>query len=109
MGPERSELRRMAIRRSMYANYFEYFKDPVVPFDIATDVANPGWRTGVQMMMGAFGIDTAKWICVASIDVTQLGVAAYLWAIGETWHAKRRRRPRPKPTVCARPRRPRRC
>jgi len=59
MGPERSELRRMPIRRSMYANYFEYFKDPVVPFDIATDVANPGWRTGVQMMMGAFGIDTA--------------------------------------------------
>ena len=35
----------------------------------------------------AFGIDTAKWICVASIDVTQLGVAAYLWAIGETWYA----------------------
>jgi iron(III) transport system substrate-binding protein len=59
MGPERSELRRMPIRRSMYADHFEHFKDPVVPFDLATDVANPGWRTGVQMMMGAFGIDTA--------------------------------------------------
>ena len=32
----------------------------------------------------AFGIDKAKWICVASIDITQLGVAAYLYAIGET-------------------------
>ena len=35
----------------------------------------------------AFGIDKAKWICVASIDVTQLGVAAYLYAIGETTFA----------------------
>lgn len=26
----------------------------------------------------AFGVDTAKWICVSTIDVTQLGVAAYL-------------------------------
>jgi len=59
MGPVRSELRRMPIRRSMYSKYFEYFKDPVVPFEIASDVENPGWRTGVQMMMGAFGIDSA--------------------------------------------------
>jgi chlorophyll synthase len=28
----------------------------------------------------AFGVDTAKWICVSTIDVTQLGVAAYLYA-----------------------------
>jgi chlorophyll synthase len=35
----------------------------------------------------AFGIDTAKWICVASIDLTQLGVAAYLWSIGEGFYA----------------------
>ena len=59
MGPHRSELRRMPIRRSMYAQYFEYFKDPVVPFELVSDVENPGWRTGVQMMMGAFGIDSA--------------------------------------------------
>lgn len=59
MGPERSELRRMPIRRSMYADHFEYFKDPVVPFELATEIENPGWRTGVQMMMGAFGIDSA--------------------------------------------------
>ena len=59
MGPERSELRRMPIRRSMYAKYFDFFKDPVVPFELVSDVENPGWRTGVQMMMGAFGIDSA--------------------------------------------------
>ena len=33
---------------------------------------------GLQSLPVAFGVDTAKWICVASIDVTQLGVAAYL-------------------------------
>lgn len=27
----------------------------------------------------AFGVETAKWICVASIDVTQLCTAAYLY------------------------------
>ena len=34
---------------------------------------------GLQSLPVAFGIDTAKWICVGSIDVTQLCVAAYLY------------------------------
>ncbi len=34
---------------------------------------------GLQSLPVAFGVDTAKWICVGTIDVTQLGVAAYLW------------------------------
>jgi hypothetical protein len=34
----------------------------------------------VADLVGAFGVDTAKWICVSAIDVTQLGVAAYLYA-----------------------------
>jgi chlorophyll/bacteriochlorophyll a synthase len=34
---------------------------------------------GLQSLPVAFGIDKAKWICAASIDVTQLSVAAYLW------------------------------
>ncbi|KAL6757322.1 UbiA prenyltransferase family-domain-containing protein [Haematococcus lacustris] len=34
---------------------------------------------GLQSLPVAFGVETAKYICVASIDVTQLGVAAYLW------------------------------
>ncbi|KAI7843203.1 hypothetical protein COHA_003185 [Chlorella ohadii] len=33
---------------------------------------------GLQSLPVAFGVETAKWICVASIDATQLGVAAYL-------------------------------
>jgi ABC-type Fe3+ transport system substrate-binding protein len=59
MGPERHELRRMPVRRSMYARHFAHFRDPVDPFAAASEVQNPGWRTGVQMMMGAFGIDSA--------------------------------------------------
>jgi len=42
---------------------------------------------GMNSLPVAFGIDTAKWICVASIDLTQLGVAAYLWSIGEGFYA----------------------
>jgi chlorophyll synthase len=33
---------------------------------------------GLQSLPVAFGVDAAKWICVAAIDATQLGVAAYL-------------------------------
>jgi len=60
MGPEWSELRRMPVRRVMYENYFPYFMDQVNPFEIVSDVKNPGWRTGVQVMMGCFGIDIAE-------------------------------------------------
>lgn len=35
---------------------------------------------GLQSLPVAFGVDAAKWICVSTIDVTQLGVAAYLYA-----------------------------
>lgn len=43
---------------------------------------------GLQSLPVAFGIDTAKWICVGTIDVTQLGVAAYLyWGLGQTTYA----------------------
>ena len=35
---------------------------------------------GLQSLPVAFGVDTAKWICVGTIDVTQLCVAAYLYA-----------------------------
>lgn len=57
MGPQRYELRRMPVRRSMYEQYLSAMIDQVNPFEIASDTANPGWRTGVQMMMGAFAID----------------------------------------------------
>lgn len=42
---------------------------------------------GLNSLPVAFGIDTAKWICVGTIDVTQLGVAGYLAYIGETTYA----------------------
>ena len=33
---------------------------------------------GLQSLPVAFGVDTAKWITVATIDVTQIAVALYL-------------------------------
>ncbi len=59
MGPREHELRRMPVRRAMFERYFEHFVDQVNPFDIVSDIQNPGWRTGVQVMMGAFGVDLA--------------------------------------------------
>lgn len=45
-------------------------------------------KMGLQSLPVAFGVDTAKWICVSTIDVTQLGVAAYLYAgLGQTTYA----------------------
>lgn len=35
-------------------------------------------KLGLQSLPVAFGAETAKWITVATIDVTQLSVAAYL-------------------------------
>ena len=43
---------------------------------------------GMQSLPVAFGVDTAKYICVGTIDATQLGVAAYLYSIGEVWPGK---------------------
>jgi len=59
MGPRWHELRRMPVKRSMYVKYFDDFVDQVDPFEIVSDVKNPGWRTGVMVMMGCFGIDIA--------------------------------------------------
>jgi chlorophyll synthase len=42
---------------------------------------------GLQSLPVAFGIDGAKWICAGSVTVTQLGVAAYLYSIGEPTYA----------------------
>ena len=44
---------------------------------------------GMNSLPVAFGIEKAKWICVGTIDLTQLGVAAYLYAIGKTAWSKR--------------------
>lgn len=60
MGPVRYELRRMPARRVMYEKYMSAMVDQVDPFRIASDVANPGWRTGVQVMMGCFAVDLGE-------------------------------------------------
>jgi len=42
---------------------------------------------GLQSLPVAFGVEAAKWICVASIDVTQALVAAYLAYNGQLGYA----------------------
>lgn len=42
---------------------------------------------GLQSLPVAFGIEKAKWLTVATIDITQVAVAAYLYYIGETTYA----------------------
>jgi len=42
---------------------------------------------GLNSLPVAFGIDGAKYICAGSVTLTQLGVAAYLYSIGETTYA----------------------
>jgi chlorophyll synthase len=42
---------------------------------------------GLNSLPVAFGVDGAKYICAASVTLTQLGVAAYLYTIGETAYA----------------------
>lgn len=44
-------------------------------------------KLGLQSLPVAFGIDTAKWLTVSCIDLTQLAVAAYLYYIGESTYA----------------------
>ena len=36
-------------------------------------------KMGLQSLPVAFGVDTAKWITVGTIDITQFSVAAYLF------------------------------
>lgn len=42
---------------------------------------------GMNSLPVVFGVDKAKWITVVAIDATQLGVAAYLYSIGELRYA----------------------
>ncbi|KAF5471521.1 hypothetical protein F2P56_008308 [Juglans regia] len=42
---------------------------------------------GLQSLPVAFGAETAKWICVAAIDITQISVAGYLLGAGKPHHA----------------------
>ena len=42
---------------------------------------------GLNSLPVAFGVDGAKYICAGAVTLTQLGVVAYLYGIGETYYA----------------------
>lgn len=42
---------------------------------------------GLQSLPVAFGSETAKWICVGAIDITQIAVAGYLWGTNKPYYA----------------------
>lgn len=44
-------------------------------------------QLGLRSLPVEFGVDAAKWICAGLIDITQLSVAAYLYAIDEPTYA----------------------
>lgn len=60
MGPLTARLRRMPVRRVMYDRYLDHFADKTNPFDLASDTPVRGWRTGLIVMMGAFGVDAGE-------------------------------------------------
>ncbi len=75
MGPAHNALRRMPVRRVMYERYLPHFVDQANPYVFVSDISNPGWRTGVQVMMGCYAVDipqecSAAWgvICEARLD-----------------------------------------
>ncbi|KAL0291668.1 UNVERIFIED_CONTAM: Chlorophyll synthase, chloroplastic [Sesamum calycinum] len=44
-------------------------------------------KMGLQSLPVAFGSETAKWICVGAIDITQISVAGYLLGSGKPFYA----------------------
>ncbi|PIN23574.1 Para-hydroxybenzoate-polyprenyl transferase [Handroanthus impetiginosus] len=44
-------------------------------------------KLGLQSLPVAFGAETAKWICVGAIDITQISVAGYLLGAGKPYYA----------------------
>ncbi|KAB2630486.1 chlorophyll synthase [Pyrus ussuriensis x Pyrus communis] len=42
---------------------------------------------GLQSLPVAFGSETAKWICVGAIDITQLSIVGYLLGAGKPYYA----------------------
>ena len=63
LGPEQFVLRRMPIRRSVYRpELFAKFVDKTNLFEIASTVPVKGWRDGMIVMMGSFGIDSSEQI-----------------------------------------------
>lgn len=96
MGPRRFELRRLPIRPSLYEKYFDVFIDKVNLYELASDTRNPGWRTGVEFMLGVGCIDStheqrAAWSAINRARDAGLGAPAiealedafFAWPAGE--------------------------
>ena len=60
LGPQQSRLRRLPIRREMYAKYLDLFADKVDPFTLASAAKPIGWRDAMTVLMGSFGVDAAS-------------------------------------------------
>ncbi len=59
LGPQRFELRRLPILRSMYERHFDRMIDRVNPFEIAAPVdANPSFRAFIAPLFAAMAMDT---------------------------------------------------
>lgn len=58
LGPARYALRRMPSREAMYGRYLDHFVDRVNPFEIAAPLPDRRWRRAIDVMMGAFAVDT---------------------------------------------------
>ncbi len=84
LGPEKYELRRLPIRRSMYEpDMFARFIDRVDPYSVASDAPPRGWRGLIGPIFGAGMIDThielvAAWR--ARRDAVERGASAELIA-----------------------------
>jgi ABC-type Fe3+ transport system substrate-binding protein len=60
LGPQKYELRRMPVRRAMFApEWMEHYVDKVDPFVIASTNRSAGWRPAIGPLLGAFSIDIA--------------------------------------------------
>lgn len=69
LGPERYALRRMPARQVIYDRYMRYFVDKTNPFDVAAPLPDRHWRSAIDVMMGAFAVDTlgdlrAAWVAL---------------------------------------------
>lgn len=57
LGPEKYELRRMPVRRSLYADYPSLFVDRADPYALNAPTPTQGWRSAITPLMTAFALD----------------------------------------------------
>lgn len=108
LGPQQYELRRLPVRRSMYASEMaKHMIDQVDPFAIASKVSPVGWRDAIQPMMGAFAIDVsddarAAWAALnrgranpafPEATLTQMETLFYSWPMSVIPDAKDQSKP----------------